>query len=97
MYFDNAQVVVLKWPAKSPDMSPIEHLRDELECRVYGHNVTGKAELEDVLIVEYNAIPQQFIRTFTHSMRQRVRVGLLIQAEGHATRFLLTSGNQYKS
>ena len=26
LYLDNAQVEVLKWPAKSPDMSPIEHL-----------------------------------------------------------------------
>ena len=54
LYLDNAQVEVLKWPAKSPDMSPIEHLWDELGRRVYGHNVTSKAEFEDTLIAEYN-------------------------------------------
>ena len=83
LYLDNAQVKVLKWQAKSPDMSPIEDIWEELGQRVYVYNVTSKAELEDVLIAEYNDIPQQFIRTLTNSKRQRVRA--LIHAR--ATRY----------
>ena len=31
-------VIVLDWPARSPDMSPIEHLRDHLGRRVKERN-----------------------------------------------------------
>ena len=45
LYLDNAQVEVLKWPAKSHDMFPIEHLWDDLGRRVYGHNFKARLSL----------------------------------------------------
>ena len=33
-WFDEIGVEELYWPAQSPDLTPIEHLLDKLECRL---------------------------------------------------------------
>jgi len=57
----------------SPDMSPIEHLWDELKRKVYArpHPAAKVQQLEDAVIEEWNAIPQAFIANFVQSMRHR--------------------------
>ena len=79
-------VNVMDWPAFSPDMSPIEHLWDELErrVRVQGpyHNLQ---QLEASLIQEWNRIPQNVIQTLVRSMGRRIRA--CIQANGGHTSY----------
>ena len=52
---------VLDWPALSPDMSPIEHVMDELKCRVYPRPPQTLRELHQTVIQEWNNIPQQLM------------------------------------
>ncbi|VDH95795.1 serine/threonine-protein phosphatase 4 regulatory subunit 2 [Mytilus galloprovincialis] len=71
-YFEQNHIRVLPWPALSPDLSPIEHLWDQLGRRVReGQN--PPETLQDLrlgLIREWNNIPQANIMTLIGSMRQ---------------------------
>ena len=61
----------MDWPAMSADMSPIEHVWDELGRRVQnGVPPPAKvAQLSQILIQECNNIPQLRIQTIIQSMR----------------------------
>ena len=69
---------VLKWAAKSPDMSPIEHLWDALGRCEYGHNVISKADATRLYLN---------ISTIHKNIDDAAAVRALIQAKGHATRY----------
>ena len=63
----------MDWPAYSPDLAPIEHAWDELGRRVR-NNHAPPANLHDMgqlLMAEWQAIPQEFFRRLINSMRQR--------------------------
>ena len=78
---------VLDWPAMSPDMSPIEHVWDDLKRRVYGHPHPPRTlrELRQAVVQEWNNIPQQLIDQKILSMHRRVQA--LINARGGYTRY----------
>jgi len=71
----------------SPDMSPIEHVWDELKRRVYARPLppVNVQQLEDAVIEEWHAIPQAFIANLIRSMRRRCVA--LINARGGFTRY----------
>ena len=73
---------MLDWPAKSPDMSPIEHLWDDLGRRVRKRNLANVRELTEALIEDYNNIDQQVIAELISSMRRRVS-SLIDARDGH--------------
>ena len=65
-------VNTLDWPAKSPDLSPIEHLWDHLGRKVRERNdVNNVADLERALRQEWNRIPMAVIQRLISSMRRR--------------------------
>ena len=80
-------VNVLGWPSKSPDLSPIEHVWDELGRRVRNRRPKPQTrqELDAALINEWNNIPRNIIRRFTSSMRRRCLA--VINARGGHTRY----------
>ena len=66
-------VNVLPWPALSPDLSPIEHVWDEIQRRLRGlqNQQLTLPDLSRALVKIWNGIPQAFFRTFVASMRRR--------------------------
>ena len=81
-------VNVLQWPARSPDLSPIEHLWDHLGRQVREcHNVNNMRNLERALQAEW--IPLQVIRKLVCSMRRRCLA--VLAANGGHTRYLAVS------
>lgn len=78
---------VLDWPALSPDMSPIEHVWDELKRRVYTrpHPPQTLRDLRLAVVQEWNNIPQQLIDHMILSMRRRIQA--LLNARGGHTRY----------
>ena len=76
-------VNVLQWPARSPDLCPIEHLWDHLGRQVREcHDVNNTHDLERALQVEWARIPLQVIRKLTCSMR-RLCLAVLAANGGH--------------
>jgi hypothetical protein len=59
-FLNQNHICVLPWPALSPDLSPIEHLWDELGRHVHHHQNPPETlqELHDTLVHEWNNIPQ---------------------------------------
>ena len=80
-------VNVLPWPARSPDMSPIEHLWDLMDHRVRQrpHSPANRQELILALQEEWRQIPRDLIRRLTFSVRRRVFA--CIEAFGGHTRY----------
>ena len=70
-YLQQQHMNVLPWPAKSPDLSPIEHLWDVLDRRVRRRSPSTLRQLERYLQQEWKAIPQIEIQRLIQSMRRR--------------------------
>ena len=82
-------VNVLQWPARSLDLSPIEHLWDHLGRQVRDrHDVNNIRDLERALQAEWVRILLLVIRKLICSMRRRLAV--LAANDGH-TRYWAVS------
>lgn len=86
-YLQQENVQVLPWPACSPDMNPIEHLRNHIDRAIRRRNNVPDniAQLEQALVEEWNRIPNYVIRMITWSMRRRIIA--CIDARGAHTRY----------
>jgi hypothetical protein len=86
-FLNQNHIRVLPWPALSPDLSPIEHLWDELGRRVFHRQNPPETlqELHDALVHECNNIPQAFIQRLIGSMRRKCEA--VVAARGGHTRY----------
>jgi transposase len=73
---------LLPWPAVSSDLSPIEHVWDEMEQRLrhLPNQPVTLAEMRLALICIWNNIPQAFFNNLVRSLMQMV--------DTHATDFV---------
>ena len=81
--FQQNHIVTLDWPARSPDLSPIEHMWDVLGRRVRKpHDVDNVNDLELALQRGWARIPLGVIRDLIGSMRRRC-MAVIAKAGGH--------------
>ena len=75
------------WPAKSPDINPIEHAWDILDRRVRRrlNQPANFNELRQALIQEWNNIPQAEINNLVNYMRRRYNA--VVNSRGGHTRY----------
>ena len=81
----NNIAVINDWPTKSPDLNPTEHLWGNFDQGVRRHPIppSNVIQLRQVLIQEWNNIPQAEINTLILSMHQRCQA--VFHAEGCQT------------
>ena len=75
------------WPSKSPELNPIEHLRDDLDRRVRSRQPALQTlqELQQALEQERGRIPQDRIRRLIEYIQRRVCA--VLQANGGHHRY----------
>ncbi|GFV75237.1 transposable element Tc1 transposase [Trichonephila clavipes] len=68
---DSEGIQRLVWPARSPDLNPIENVWDALERQVAGRNYPpiNKNTLIRALTEEWDKLPQQLLDNLVQSMR----------------------------
>lgn len=86
-YLNTVHIHSIEWPARSPDLNIIEHLWDSLKRRVRLRNrgLTTLAELETVVLEEWENIPQDFIQDLFRSMPRRMEA--VLRARGGNTAY----------
>ena len=84
----SARIPTLPWPARSPDLSPIEHAWDELGRRVRNDCAQPPSTLQELaqrLKEQWSLLDQSFLDTLFTSMPHRIAA--CIAAKGGHTRF----------
>ena len=78
---------VLDWPAKSPDLNPIENLWGVLVREVYkdGRQYDSVAELEKAVKLAWSRITVQLLKKLVNSMPQRINE--VIKNHGKSTSY----------
>lgn len=65
---------VMPWPAKSPDLSPIEQIWAYIKKRLEGQKFTDRNQLWNSILFEWNSIPDQIIHNIYQSFWARCLV-----------------------
>ena len=67
---------VLKWPAHSPDLNPIENVWGLLAREVYsnGKQYFSVQELKDALNKDWKKLDEKSLKPFLDSLKNRVQV-----------------------
>ena len=73
------------WPAKSPDLNPIENLWEYLERKLEKLPTTTLSQLWDTLNDLWENIPSEIIQNLVSSMSQRTEA--VIKAKGGHTKY----------
>lgn len=86
-WFEDNQIDVMVWPPQSPDISPIEHLWEELKkaLKKYPTAPKGVHELWERVVVEWNKIPPETCQKLIESMPRRIQA--VIKANGGHTKY----------
>ncbi|GFT10395.1 transposable element Tc3 transposase [Trichonephila clavipes] len=81
---DSEGIQRLVWPARSPDLNPIENVWDALGWQVAGRNYppTNKNTLIRALTEEWDKLPQQLLDNVVQSMVRRVECCITLHG-GH--------------
>ena len=87
VFLANNNVQPLDWPPYSPDLSPIEHLWDQLDRQVRQRQppTATRAQLTTAFVEEWNNIPVKRINALMNSMTRRIRA--MTRANGGHTRY----------
>ena len=86
-YVDENSINRMEWPAKSPDLNPIENVWGLMKRRI-SRRLTNEHTLNDLramVLEEWERIPLQTIRRCISSMRRRAEA--VIAADGGHTRY----------
>ncbi|GFU07692.1 DDE_3 domain-containing protein [Trichonephila clavipes] len=81
--FESEDIERMDWPARSPDLNPIEHVWDFLGRRLAARTLPPVTirELRLARQDEWAAMPQQLIDTFILSMGRRCETCLTVRGD----------------
>ncbi|GFX19703.1 transposable element Tcb1 transposase [Trichonephila clavipes] len=73
-FFVNHQIELLPWPARSPDLSPIENMWSMVAQRLsqITYPAAAPGQLWQRVETDWSSVPQEHIQSLFESMRKRV-------------------------
>ncbi|GBN25653.1 Transposable element Tcb1 transposase [Araneus ventricosus] len=77
--------MVIKTPAQSPDLHPIEHLWNNIQQRLHESNITSKNILKEKLIEAWRNIDPNAYKKLVNSMPSRLKE--VIKNKGRPTKY----------
>lgn len=83
-YFEQRSIELLPWPAKSPDLNPMESVWAELKGQLKTTYQSREKLIEDIINV-WESIQVEYIQSLYQSMRRRIQA--VIDAEGGPTKY----------
>jgi transposase len=86
-FLQDEGIDAMDWPARSPDLNPIEHIWDTMSRSIHQRHVAPQTvqELADALVQVWEEIPQETIHHLIRSMPRRCRE--VIRARGGHTHY----------
>ena len=86
-YLEREGIERLNWPARSPDLNPIEHVWNSLQTAISARQVQLRSiqELGAMLVLEWDNMTQASIRNLIGSMTKRCQA--VIDSNGSHTRY----------
>jgi hypothetical protein len=86
-WLDESGFTIMKWPAQSPDLSPIEHLWNYLKRRLDEYEIppSSQNELWQRCEEEWEKIPKEVCQNLIESMPKRVAA--VLKAKGGHTKY----------
>ena len=86
-WFNDNDIIVMKWPAQSPDLNPIEHLWHYLKKKLLEYEVPPKGihEFWERIEKEWNEIPAETCQKLIESMPRRIEA--VLKAKGGYTKY----------
>ena len=85
-YLQDTGIPTLQWPARSPDLNPIEHLWDQMARNIQWGNIPRTLPLlRNALHDEWERIQQPAVEDLIRSMPRRIRA--VITARGGNTKY----------
>ncbi|UYV84314.1 hypothetical protein LAZ67_X001824 [Cordylochernes scorpioides] len=85
-YLQSENIRRMDWPARFPDLNPIEHVWDALGRRIGARHPSPRTlvELRTALLEEWGLLPLELLQSLVNSMRARCET--LIAVRGHRKR-----------
>ena len=84
-YLKNKKLVVLSWPAQSPDLNPIENLRSILDLGIKARAPKNEEELFQILQNQWKNISGELLQSLVESMPRRCKA--VIKSRGFTTNY----------
>jgi transposase len=84
-YMQNMGFKILRWPAQSPDLNPIENLWSELDRLTKHRKPQTEEQLYKMLIDGWNQLSLAYLHKLVDSMPRRIEA--VIKNHGYSTKY----------